>query len=136
MQRYDDLAPPVEAHRRTGAGATAESAPLLRADQRHHGHAKYLPVTRAMLSCIATSSDFSVPASRACPAAFDGGAFGVMVAATGPLDSGHTVGPCRAALRGASRPAPAPLVVPPEVAEIETRSPHDVMLLLALASRA
>jgi hypothetical protein len=80
---------------------------------------------------------FSYLQYRACPAAFDGAAFGVMGAATeGRLDSGHVVGSVSGQLYAAlPRLLRRRRVVPPEVAEIaDYEQRYDAMLLLAMAS--
>ena len=139
VQRYDDLAPHVEAQRLTGTPALTAEPPLFYAQTSGTtGTPKYVPVTRTMLGLYRDEqATFSYLQYRACPAAFEGGAFGVMGAATeGRLDSGHTVGSVSgqlyAALPSLLRRR---LVVPPEVAEIEDyERRYDVMLLLALVS--
>ena len=139
VQRYDDLERYVDAQRRTGAPALTAEPPLFYAQTSGTtGSPKYVPVTRTMLGLYRDEqATFSYLQYRACPAAFDGAAFGVMGAATeGRLDSGHTVGSVSGQLYAA---LPAllrrRLVVPPEVAEIEDyERRYDVMLLLALAS--
>jgi hypothetical protein len=139
VQRYDDLAPHIEAQRTTSAPALTAEPPLFYAQTSGTtGTPKYVPVTRTMLHLFRDEqATFSYLQYRACPAAFDGAAFGVMGAATeGRLDSGHAVGSVSgqlyAALPGLLRRR---LVVPPEVAEIEDyEQRYDVTLLLALAS--
>ena len=129
----------VDAQRRTGTPALTAEPPLFYAQTSGTtGTPKYVPVTRTMLGLYRDEqATFSYLQYRACPAAFDGAAFGVMGAATeGRLDSGHTVGSVSGQLYAA---LPAllrrRLVVPPEVAEIEDyERRYDVMLLLALAS--
>jgi hypothetical protein len=139
VQRYEDLAPHIEAQRVTGTLALTAEAPLFYAQTSGTtGTPKYVPVTRTMLRLFRDEqATFSFLQFRACPAAFTGGAFGVMGAATeGRLDSGHVVGSVSgqlyAALPGLLKRR---LVVPPEVAEIgDYEQRYDVMLLLALAS--
>ena len=139
VQRYDDLAPHVDAQRVTGTPALTAEPPIFYAQTSGTtGTPKYVPVTRTMLRLYRDEqATFSYLQYRACPAAFDGAAFGVMGAATeGRLDSGHIVGSVSgqlyAALPGLLRRR---LVVPPEVAEIgDYEQRYDVMLLLALAS--
>ncbi len=139
VQRYGDLAPHVDAQRVTGTPALTAEPPIFYAQTSGTtGTPKYVPVTRTMLRLYRDEqATFSYLQYRACPAAFDGAAFGVMGAATeGRLDSGHIVGSVSgqlyAALPGLLRRR---LVVPPEVAEIgDYEQRYDVMLLLALAS--
>ena len=139
VQRYDDLASHIEAQRVTGTPALTAEAPIFYAQTSGTtGTPKYVPVTRTMLRLYRDEqATFSFLQFRACPAAFAGGAFGVMGAATeGRLDSGHVVGSVSgqlyAALPGLLRRR---LVVPPDVAEIgDYEQRYDVMLLLALAS--
>ena len=139
VHRYEDLAPHIEAQRLTGAPALTAEPPLFYAQTSGTtGAPKYVPVTRTMLRLYREEqATFSYLQHRACPAAFAGGAFGVMGAATeGRLDSGHVVGSVSgqlyAALPGLLRRR---LVVPPEVSEIgDYQQRYDVMLLLALAS--
>lgn len=139
VQRYDDLAPQIEAQRTTSTPALTAEPPLFYAQTSGTtGTPKYVPVTRTMLRLFRDEqATFSYLQYRACPAAFDGAAFGVMGAATeGRLDSGHIVGSVSgqlyAALPGLLRRR---LVVPAEVAEIgDYEQRYDVMLLLALAS--
>ena len=139
VQRYDDLAPHIEAQRVARTPALTAEPPLFYAQTSGTtGTPKYVPVTRTMLRLFRDEqATFSYLQYRACPAAFDGAAFGIMGAATeGRLDSGHVVGSVSgqlyAALPGLLRRR---LVVPPEVAEIgDYEQRYDVMLLLALAS--
>jgi hypothetical protein len=139
VQRYEDLAPHIEAQRVTRTPALTAEPPIFYAQTSGTtGTPKYVPVTRTMLRLYRDEqATFSYLQYRACPAAFTGGAFGVMGAATeGRLDSGHIVGSVSGQLYAALPDLlRRRLVVPPEVAEIgDYEQRYDVMLLLALAS--
>ena len=94
------------------------------------GKPKHIPVTRSMLAMHRDEQAlFSYLQYRACPAAFEGKAFGIMGAASeGRLDSGHVVGSVSGHLYQ-SLPAAvrSRFVVPPDVLGIhlaEIRRPN------------
>lgn len=138
-QQHDTLAPDIERQRRTGETALTAEAPLFYAQTSGtSGTPKYIPVTPTMLRYHREEqAAFSYLQHRACPAAYEGRAFGVMGAAVEDrLDSGHVVGSISGHLYNAlPRRVRSRLLVPPEVAAITNYDlRYQVLALLALAA--
>ncbi|HEY6507525.1 MAG TPA: GH3 auxin-responsive promoter family protein [Vicinamibacterales bacterium] len=138
-QQHDTLAPHIERQRRTGETALSAEAPSFYAQTSGtSGTPKYIPVTPTMLRYHRDEqAAFSYLQYRACPAAYEGRAFGVMGAAVEDrLDSGHVVGSISGHLYSAlPRAVRSRLVVPPEVAAIpDYDRRYQVLALLALAA--
>lgn len=133
-QSYDTLAPYVDAQRRLGERALTAEAPLFYAQTSGtSGTPKYIPVTPRMLAWHRDEQEvFSYLQYRACPAAFDGRAFGVMGAAVEDrLDSGHAVGSISGHLyRSLPGVVRRRLVVPPELADVEDYEQRYLLLVL------
>lgn len=138
-QQHDTLAPEIERQRQTGETALSTEAPAFYAQTSGtSGTPKYIPVTPTMLRYHREEQAvFSYLQHRACPAAYEGRAFGVMGAAVEDrLDSGHVVGSISGHLYSAlPRTVRGRLVVPPEVASIaDYERRYQVLALLALAA--
>jgi hypothetical protein len=140
VQDYDSLRPYIDRQRRTGEAALTTEAPLFYAQTSGStGTPKYIPIPPTALRMHrAEQALFTFLQYRACPAAFDGKAWGIMGAAVeGRLDSGHDVGSVSGHLY---RTLPASLrarfVLPSAVSAIADYDlKYLVMLRLALACR-
>jgi hypothetical protein len=133
VQDYEMLRPFVDEQRRTGAPALTSEAPVFYAQTSGTtGKPKYIPVTPSMLAMHRQEQAlFSYLQYRACPAAFEGKALGIMGAAVeGRLDSGHVVGSVSGHLyQSLPRTVRARFVVPPEVLGI---ADYDLKYLVIL----
>ena len=138
IQDYESLRPYIEDQRRTGAPALTAEAPSFYAQTSGTtSKPKHVPITPAMLTMHRREQAlFSYLQYRACPAAFDGEAFGIMGAAVeGRLDSGHAVGSVSGHLyQSLPHAIRRRFVVPPEVFGIADYDlKYLVMLRLALS---
>jgi hypothetical protein len=119
VQDYEMLRPYVDDQRLTGMPALTAEAPTFYAQTSGTtSKPKHIPVTPTMLALHRDEQAlFSYLQYRACPAAFEGKALGIMGAAVeGRLDSGHTVGSVSGHLyRSLPRAVRSRFVVPPEV---------------------
>ena len=119
---YEQLRPYIDEQRRTGTPALTMEAPLFYAQTSGStGTPKYIPITRSMLALHKREQAlFSCLQFRACPAAFDGKAWGIMGAAVeGHLDTGQVVGSVSGHLyRALPRAIQRRFVIPPDVSSI------------------
>jgi hypothetical protein len=133
VQDYEQLRPFIDEQRRTGAPALTKEAPLFYAQTSGStGTPKYIPITTTMLAFHKHEQAlFSYLQYRACPAAFDGKAWGIMGASVeGHLDTGHVVGSVSGHLyRSLPRLIQGRFVVPPEVSSI---ADYDLKYLVIL----
>lgn len=140
VQDYDSLRRYIDRQRLTSESALTEEAPLFYAQTSGStGTPKYIPIPRTALRMHrAEQALFTYLQYRACPAAFDGKALGIMGAAVeGRLDSGHDVGSVSGHLYE-SLPSSlrARFVLPPRVSTIaDYELKYLAILRLALASR-
>jgi hypothetical protein len=138
IQDYESLRPYIEDQRRTGTPALTAEAPSFYAQTSGTtSKPKHVPITPTMLTMHRREQAlFSYLQYRACPAAFDGQAFGIMGAAVeGRLDSGHAVGSVSGHLyRTLPHAIRRRFVVPPQVFGIADYDfKYLVMLRLALS---
>src|SRR5438876_5695584 len=133
VQDYESLRPYIDDQRRTGAAALTSERPLFYAQTSGStGTPKYIPITPAMLAFHKREQAlFSYLQYRACPAAFDGKAWGIMGAAVeGHLDTGHVVGSVSGHLyQSLPRVIQGRFVVPPDVSSI---ADYDLKYLVIL----
>lgn len=133
VQDYEQLRPYIDEQRRTGALALTKEAPLFYGQTSGStGTPKYIPITPTLLAFHKQEQAlFSYLQYRACPAAFDGKAWGIMGASVeGHLDTGHVVGSVSGHLyRSLPRVIQRRFVVPPEVSSI---ADYDLKYLVIL----
>ncbi|MEP6592071.1 MAG: GH3 auxin-responsive promoter family protein [Acidobacteriota bacterium] len=133
IQDYEHLRPYIDEQRRTGAPALTQEAPLFYAQTSGStGLPKYIPITPTLLAFHRREQAlFSYLQYRACPAAFDGKAWGIMGASVeGHLDTGHVVGSVSGHLyRSLPRVIQRRFVVPPDVSSIDD---YDLKYLVIL----
>jgi GH3 auxin-responsive promoter len=133
VQDYELLRPYIDEQRRTGAPALTSETPLSYAQTSGStGVPKYIPITPTLLGFHKQEQAlFSFLQHRACPAAFDGKAWGIMGAAVeGHLDTGHVVGSVSGHLyRSLPRLIQKRFVIPPEVSSI---ADYDLKYLVIL----
>lgn len=133
VQEYETLRPYIDEQRQTGAQAlTAESPAFYAQTSGTTSKPKLIPVTPSMLAMHRQEQAlFSYLQYRACRAAFEGKAFGIMGAAVeGRLDSGHVVGSVSGHLyESLPRAVRSRFVVPPEVLGI---ADYDLKYLVVL----
>jgi hypothetical protein len=119
VQEFETLRPYIDEQRRTGAPALTAEPPVFYAQTSGTtSKPKHIPVTPSMLAMHRDEQAlFSYLQYRACPAAFEGKAFGIMGAAVeGHLDSGHVVGSVSGHLyQSLPRSVRSRFVVPPDV---------------------
>lgn len=119
VQEFETLRPYIDEQRRTGAPALTAEPPVFYAQTSGTtSKPKHIPVTSSMLAMHRDEQAlFSYLQYRACPAAFEGKAFGIMGAAVeGHLDSGHVVGSVSGHLyQSLPRSVRSRFVVPPDV---------------------
>ena len=122
VQDYEQLRPYIDEQRCTGAPALTKEAPLFYAQTSGStGAPKYIPITPTMLAFHKQEQAlFSYLQYRACPAAFEGKAWGIMGASVeGHLDTGHVVGSVSGHLyQSLPRVIQRRFVIPPEVSTI------------------
>jgi hypothetical protein len=122
VQDYETLRPYVEEQRQTAVPALTAEPPLFYAQTSGTtGKPKLIPITASMMTIQRDEQAlFSYLQYRACPAAFEGKALGIMGAAVeGRLDSGHSVGSVSGHLYQSLPPAvQSRFVVPIEVSQI------------------
>jgi hypothetical protein len=133
VQEFETLRPYIDAQRTTGTPALTAEPPVFYAQTSGTtSKPKHIPVTPSMLAMHRDEQAlFSYLQYRACPAAFEGKAFGIMGAAVeGHLDSGHVVGSVSGHLYQ-SLPASvrSRFVVPPDVLGI---ADYDLKYLVIL----
>ena len=141
VQDYERLRPYIDEQRRTGAPALTQEAPLFYAQTSGStGTPKYIPITPTLLTYHKQEQAlFSYLQYRACPAAFEGRAWGIMGAAVeGHLDTGHIVGSVSGHLyQSLPRVVQSRFVVPPEVSAVTDYDlKYLVILRLALGQPA
>ena len=133
VQDYETLRPYIDEQRETGTPAlTAEQPAFYAQTSGTTSKPKHIPVTPSMLAMHRQEQAlFSYLQYRACPAAFEGKAFGIMGAAVeGRLDSGHIVGSVSGHLyESLPRAIRSRFVVPPEVLGI---ADYDLKYLVIL----
>jgi len=133
VQNYELLRPYIDEQRRTGTPALTLEAPLFYAQTSGStGAPKYIPITPTILAFHKQEQAlFSYLQYRACPAAFEGKAWGIMGASVeGHLDTGHVVGSVSGHLyRSLPRVIQKRFVVPPEVSSI---ADYDLKYLVIL----
>ncbi len=139
VQEYESLRPYIEEQRTTGATALTAEQPLFYAQTSGStGKPKFVPVTATMLALHKVEQRiFTYLQFRACPAAFEGKALGIMGAAVeAQLESGHTVGSVSGHLyRSLPTVVRSRFVVPPDVFSIaDPELKYLVILRLALAN--
>src|SRR5205085_5019116 len=119
VREYEQLRPYIDEQRRTGIAALTSDAPLFYAQTSGStGVPKLIPITSRMLALHKREQAlFSCLQYRACPAAFDGKAWGIMGASIeGRLDTGHVVGSVSGHLyRSLPRMLQRRFVVPPDI---------------------
>jgi hypothetical protein len=138
VREYEAIRPYVEEQRTTGKSALTADPPVFYAQTSGSaGAAKLIPVTDLSLALHRREQAlFSYLQFRACPAAFDGKAWGIMGAAVeGQLESGHFVGSVSGHLyQSLPRPIRSRFVVPPSVSTIgDYDVKYRTILCLALA---
>jgi hypothetical protein len=133
VRDYEQLRPYIDDQRRTGAPALTKETPLFYAQTSGStGTPKYIPITPTMLAFHKQEQAlFSYLQHRACPAAFEGKAWGIMGAAVeGHLDTGQVVGSVSGRLyQSLPRVIRGRFVVPPEVSTI---ADYDLKYLVIL----
>ena len=133
VQEFETLRPYIDEQRRTGAPALTAEPPVFYAQTSGTtSKPKHIPVTASMLAMHREEQAlFSYLQYRACRAAFDGKAFGIMGAAVeGHLDSGHVVGSVSGHLyQSLPRSIRSRFVVPPDVLGI---ADYDLKYLVIL----
>src|SRR5712691_7739885 len=133
VQDYEQLRPYIDEQRRTGGPALTKETPLFYAQTSGTtGTPKYIPITPTMLAFYKREQAlFSYLQYRACPAAFEGKAWGIMGASVeGHLDTGQVVGSVSGHLyRSLPRVIQGRFVVPPEVSSI---ADYDLKYLVIL----
>jgi GH3 auxin-responsive promoter len=133
VQEYEHLRPYIDEQRRTGTPALTRETPLFYAQTSGStGLPKYIPITPSLLTFHKREQAlFSYLQYRACPAAFEGKAWGIMGASVeGRLDTGQIVGSVSGHLyRSLPRLIRRRFVVPPEVASI---ADYDLKYLVIL----
>lgn len=135
---YEMLRPYVDEQRRTGRPALTKDAPAFYAQTSGTtGAPKFIPITPgALKSHREEQALFSFLQYRACPAAFDGRALGIMGAAVeGRLDTGQPVGSVSGHLyQSLPGVVTSRFVIPPIVTTIaDYRLKYLAVLQLALA---
>ncbi len=119
VQDYETLRSSIDEQRHTGSPTLTTERPVFYAQTSGStGKPKYVPVTPSMMSMQRAEQQlFSFLQFRACPAAFEGKALGIMGAAVeGRLDTGHAVGSVSGHLYASlPRVVRSRFVVPPEV---------------------
>ncbi len=137
IQEYEQLRPYIDEQRNTGAAALTSETPLFYAQTSGTtGRPKYIPITPTLLAYHKREQAlFSYLQYRACPAAFDGKAWGIMGASVeGHLDTGQVVGSVSGHLyRSMPRVIQRRFVIPPDVSTIaDYHLKYLVILRLAL----
>jgi hypothetical protein len=133
VQDYETLRPYIDDQRRAGVPALTAEQPIFYAQTSGStGKPKYVPVTPSMMAMQRSEQRlFSYLQYRACPAAFEGKAFGIMGAAVEDrLETGHAVGSVSGHLYASlPRMVRSRFVVPPEVLAI---ADYDLKYLVIL----